>query len=106
LWIIVSILVKNTMTEKGNWSQKKLFKTLTSMCCRKSCFNFFPKVQKLIFEESYKLGNLGTQDQTLMDGIQIEPKKRATTFIRKSVPRTTHNRLIMVMYNLQVNVNC
>lgn len=38
-----------------------------------------------------------------MDGIQIEEKKKETTFIRKSAPRTTHNRLITVMYNLQVN---
>lgn len=38
-----------------------------------------------------------------MDGIQIEEKKRITTFIRKSATRTTHNRLITVLYSLQVN---
>lgn len=85
----------------GKQKPKKVFRTI-KLCCKKNCFNLCPE-QKLIFEEFYGLGNLGAQDQTLMDGIQIEEKKRATTFIRKSAPKTTHNRLITVMYNLQIN---
>jgi len=89
---------------EGKQKPTKLFRTLTSICCRKSCCNLCSaEVQKLIFEEFYKFENVGAQDQTLLDGIQIEEKKRATTFNRKSVPRTTHNRLIIVMYNLQIN---
>ncbi|XP_050066843.1 uncharacterized protein LOC126555902 isoform X2 [Aphis gossypii] len=87
----------------GKQKPKKVFRTI-KFCCKKNCFNLCPEdIQKLIFEEFYGLGNLGAQDQTLMDGIQIEEKKRATTFIRKSAPRTTHNRLVTVIYNLQVN---
>jgi len=89
-------------TEMGNRSQKKCLGQ--SYCVVKTVFDLCPKdPQKLIFEEFYKLGNIRAQDQTLMDGIQIEEKKRVTTFVRKSAPRTTHNRLITVMYNLQVN---
>ncbi|KAE9523003.1 hypothetical protein AGLY_016634 [Aphis glycines] len=66
-----------------------VFRT-NKFCCKKNCFNLCPEdIQKLIFEEFYGLGNLGAQDQTLMDGIQIEEKKRATTFIGKSASRTT-----------------
>lgn len=56
----------------GKQKPKKVFRTI-KLCCEKNCFNLCPEdIQKLIFEEFYGLGNLGAQDQTLMDGIQIE----------------------------------
>jgi len=67
----------------------KVFKPLTTTCCKKSCSTLLcsEEIQKLIFKEFYKLGNLSAQDQILMDAIQIEDKKRTTTFNRKSLPQ-------------------
>lgn len=90
---------------KGKIKTMKVFKPLTTTCCKKNCSTLLcsEEIQQLIFKEFYKLGNLSAQDQILMDAIQIEDKKRTTTFNRKSLPQTTHDRLITVKYHLQVN---
>lgn len=69
----------NYKNRKGNLISKKVFIPLNATCCKNKCNIVISEdIQHNIFKEFYALGDLSSQDQVIMNGIQINDKNRST----------------------------
>jgi len=76
---------------QGNKQPEKVFKPLDTFCCKKKCCDkHLIEFQKQIFDEFCSLGDITTQDQVLMDNIQVHDKQRTTVLNTKTPSSTTH----------------